>query len=124
MRRFPITVSSIILLAALTGCSSAPGSCGGPVLPNLPALTLRSPLELFYEPQTVPGSRLMAVPTGVQYVAPSYSAPAAVCGCGGAPALMPGYVYGAAPAARVIDPCNPGAPTGDGTPQSIPAIRR
>lgn len=112
MRRLLLALAVLVLVAPLAACQS--GACGGPLLPALPALTIRSPFELFTEPQSIPGARMYAVPS-VRYMAPSFvDEPASAC----SPALPPSMRFTPGPAARAVDPCNPG-----GVPQSIPAIR-
>lgn len=100
MRRF---LSCLVALAfvALAACN-----CG------LPALTVRSPLLLDSEPQTVAGPRLMQAPA---YYAPSWSQIQAPSACG--PALVQPYTVG--PAA----PCYRPGPVSGEPPQSIPAVR-
>lgn len=101
MRRF---LSCLVALAfvALAACN-----CG------LPSLTVRSPLLLDSEAQTVAGPRLMQAPA---YYAPSWSQIQAPSACGPAFYAPPSYTT-----PRTARPCD--SPTNGEPPQSIPAAR-
>lgn len=81
--RFALSLLCLVLLA---------GCCGSP------AMTIRNPLEMGWEPARVPGPSYMMVP---QAMAPSYAPVAGACSC------APGYVAPAyaPPAAPAAAPC-------------------